>query len=89
MMDPLGIVLVLVVATPIIAILLESPIGQAFAARIGTRKPPKAEAAPVDYEELEEKVRLLEGQVDRLIEEGEFTHRLLMGKQKMEFEDEL
>lgn len=78
----LDIILILVIATPIVAIVLDSQIAKAFATRITTPKAVKIE------DELLDRVRFLETEVERLsemenelqriAEENYFTQKLLM-----------
>ena len=76
------LVILIALMIPLIAVILDSQIGRALAARIeGKHMQPTAEL------ELTKKVNLLEGEVERLNsevvrldEETNFLHRLLEGK---------
>jgi len=76
----LGILVLAVLLVPIMAILIDSPIGRALARRLEG----PTEAAPPPLVELAKKVQLLEGEVDDLHravevlqEENQFLQNLL------------
>ncbi len=75
-----GILIIAVLLVPIIAILMESPIGRALARRLEG----PVEAAPPPVIELAKKMQLLEGELDdlrnaveALQEENQFLQKLL------------
>lgn len=75
----LGVVILLVLIIPVLAILFESPIGRAYARRVAG-----PEAVPGVLSDLAKKVELLEGEVDDLHrsvellqEENQFLQRLI------------
>jgi len=76
----LGILLLAVLLVPIMAILIDSPIGRALARRLEGQ----TEAAPPPLVELAKKVQLLESEIDDLHraveglqEENQFLQKLL------------
>jgi len=76
----LGLVFLAILLIPIIAILMESPIGRALARRLEG----PVEAAPPPLVELAKKVQLLEAEIDdlhgtveALQEENQFIQKLL------------
>jgi hypothetical protein len=79
----LQLILVLVVLIPLLAIILDSQVGKALAARLENR----GLGAPSDV--TAERIAFLEGEVERLSieiqrldEQGEFVHKLLTERQK-------
>lgn len=75
----LGVVILLVLIIPVLAILFESPIGRAYARRVAGPEP-----VPGVLSDLAKKVELLEGEVDdlhrsveQLQEENQFLQRLI------------
>ncbi len=78
------IIPVLVLLIPILAIVLDSPLGQAAAARLKDSSP---EELPGDSDRvlyLEGEVDRLGTEVQRLAEEGQFLHRLLTEREPRE-----
>ena len=76
----LGILVLAVLFVPIMAILIDSPIGRAFARRVEG----PVDAAPPPLMELAKKVQLLEAEIDdlhrsveALQEENQFVQKLL------------
>jgi uncharacterized small protein (DUF1192 family) len=74
----LQLILILVVLIPLLAIVLDSQVGKALAARLENR----GLSAPCDV--TSERIAFLEGEVERLTadierldEQGEFVHKLL------------
>jgi hypothetical protein len=67
----LQLVLILVVFIPLLAILLDSQLGRALASRLERR----SLDGPPDL--MAERVAYLEGEVERLDEEGQFVTKLL------------
>ncbi len=81
-MSIVGIALLVALCIPIVALLVDSPIGRAIGARL-ERHPPRAQPGEATAE-LEKRLALLEGDVemlqksvDELREENEFLRRLL------------
>lgn len=72
-----GIVAVLALLIPILAILLDSQVGQAMADRISDEE---GDADPERLEALEAEVQYLSESVERLREETEFLRSLLEGE---------
>jgi hypothetical protein len=78
----LQLILVLVVLIPLLAIVLDSQVGKALAARLERR----GLGAPLDVTAeriafLEGEVERLTGDIERLDEQGEFVHKLLTERQ--------
>ena len=76
----LGLIILAIVLVPVMAILIDSPIGRALARRVEG----PVEAAPPPVLELARKVELLEAEMDdlhrtveRLQEENQFLQKLL------------
>ncbi|MDH3272139.1 MAG: hypothetical protein OEN56_12445 [Gemmatimonadota bacterium] len=77
----LQLILVLVVLIPLLAIVLDSQVGRAFASRLerrGLDSPTDVTAERIAY--LEGEVERLSSEVIRLDEESQFVHRLLTDK---------
>jgi len=75
----LGLIILVALMIPVVGILVDSPIGRAFARRLEG-----PEAVPPDLAALSRRVELLEGEVDdlgrsveQLREENQFLQRLL------------
>lgn len=75
----LGLIILVALMIPVVGILVDSPIGRAFARRLEG-----PEAVPPDLAALARRVELLEGEVDdlgrsvdQLREENQFLQRLL------------
>lgn len=82
-MSIVGIALLVALCIPIVAILLDSPVGRALANRLERSPVPKAEDTDT-VAELERRLHLLEGDVEilqhtvtQLREESQFLQRLL------------
>lgn len=82
-MSLLGLVLLVALAIPILSILVDGPIGRAFAKRL-EREPTPATRRDEEISELKRRLDQLEGDVDilhasvtQLREENEFLQRLL------------
>ena len=78
----LQLILVLVVLIPLLAIVLDSQVGKALAARLerrGLEAPLDVTAERIAF--LEGEVERLTGDIERLDEQGEFVHKLLMERQ--------
>lgn len=76
-----GLIVILVLLIPLLALVLDSQLGRALAARLETRGLGPAEdvlAERVGF--LEGEVERLTGDVDRLEEQTEFLHKLLAGR---------
>jgi hypothetical protein len=74
----LQLILVLVVLIPLLAIVLDSQVGKALAARLenrGLNAPADITAERIGY--LESEVERLTGEIQRLDEQSEFVHKLL------------
>lgn len=75
----LQMILILVVLIPLLAIVLDSQVGRALASRLerrGLDAPGDVTAERIAY--LESEVERLAAEVERLDEEGQFVHRLLI-----------
>jgi hypothetical protein len=82
-MSIVGIALLVALCIPIVAILLDSPIGRALAKRLESAPPPPA-GGPESVADLERRLHLLEGDVEilhhtvtQLREESQFLQNLL------------
>lgn len=82
-MSIVGIALLVALCIPIVAILLDSPVGRALAKRLEQPSPPARDDAGA-VAELERRLHLLEGDVEilqhtvtQLREESQFLQRLL------------
>jgi uncharacterized small protein (DUF1192 family) len=81
----LQLILVLVVLIPLLAIVLDSQVGRAFASRLerrGLDGPTDLTAERIAY--LEGEIERLSNEVMRLDEEGQFVHKLLTERQRAE-----
>lgn len=81
----LQLVLVLVVLIPLLAIVLDSQVGKALAARLeqrGLDAPSGVTAERIAF--LEQEVERLSGEIERLDEQGEFVHKLLTERNERE-----
>jgi len=85
-MSIVGLALLLALCIPIIAILLDSPVGRALARRLESTPVPQPEPTPA-IAELERRMLLLEGDVEilqqtitELQDENQFLQRLLEEK---------
>lgn len=79
----LQLILVLVVLIPLLAIVLDSQVGKALAARLerrGLDAPSDITAERVAF--LESEVERLGNEIQRLDEQGEFVHKLLTERQQ-------
>jgi len=81
----LQLILVLVVLIPLLAIVLDSQVGRAFASRLERR------GLDVRTDLTAERIAYLEGEIERLSnevmrldEEGQFVHKLLTERQRAE-----
>lgn len=82
-MSIVGMALLVALCIPLVAILLDSPVGRALGSRL-ERRPNPPPADPERLEELERRLHLLEGDVEilqhtvtQLREESQFLQRLL------------
>lgn len=82
-MSIVGLALLIALCIPIIAILLDSPVGRALATRLERTPVPRPDD-PATVAELERRMQLLEGDVEilqhtvtQLREEGQFVQQLL------------
>ena len=74
----LQLILVLVVLIPLLAIILDSSVGKALAARLehrGLDAPADVTAERIAF--LESEVERLTGEIERLDEQSDFVHKLL------------
>ena len=74
----LQLILVLVVLIPLLAIILDSSVGKALAARLehrGLDAPADVTAERIAF--LENEVERLTGEIERLDEQSDFVHKLL------------
>jgi len=81
----LQLILVLVVLIPLLAIVLDSQVGKALAARLehrGLDSPSDVTAERIAF--LEQEVERLSSEIDRLDEQGEFVHKLLTERKEQE-----
>lgn len=83
-MSLLGIVLIIALCIPIISILVDGPLGRAFAKRLERERIPEATGRNEEIADLKRRLEQLEGDVDmlhgnvtQLREENEFLQRLL------------
>ena len=72
-------VIVLVLMIPILAIVIDSQVGQALAARISRSVPGSDSELSTRIESLEAEVRYLSESMESLREESEFVRRLMEG----------
>lgn len=78
----LQLILILVVLIPLLAIILDSSVGKALAARLehrGLDSPSHVTAERIAF--LEGEVERLSSEIQRLDEQSEFVHRLLTERQ--------
>lgn len=81
----LQLIFILIVLIPLLAIVLDSQVGKALAARIenrGLNAPADITAERIAF--LEGEVDRLSGEVERLDEQSEFVHKLLSERQERE-----
>lgn len=83
-MSLIGIVLIIALCIPIISILVDGPIGRAFARRLEREHVPESAGRGEELADLRRRIDQLEGDVDtlhssvtQLREENEFLQRLL------------
>ena len=78
----LQLILVLVVLIPLLAIVLDSQVGKALAARLEHRAlEASADVTAERIAFLEQEVERLSSEIARLDEQGEFVHKLLTERQ--------
>lgn len=82
-MNLIGMALLIALMIPIVALIVDSPIGRAIAGRLD-REPPRTRPDTEELGDLQRRLEVLEGELDtlqhtvnRLHEENEFLQRLL------------
>lgn len=78
----LQLIFILIVLIPLLAIVLDSQVGKALAARIeqrGLNSPADVTAERIAF--LESEVERLSSEIERLDEQSEFVHKLLTERQ--------
>lgn len=75
-----GVIIILALLIPLIAVVLDSAPARALAARFERELRTSADASDERIAALEAEVERLSGEVERLSEESSFLHRLLEGR---------
>ncbi len=76
----LGIIVILALMIPLVAVILDSQLGRALAGRLERRAPPDESPLAPRVAALEGEVEQLTKALEQLQEQSEFTNRLLEGK---------
>jgi len=76
----IGTVVILALMIPLLAVILDSQLGRALAARLERPSTSEDSVPAIRIAALEQEIERLNGQVRRLEEQGEFLQRLLEEK---------